>query len=566
MQSKQLKLSDIAIGQGHGEQGVLKKMLGPPDFNWGHHGKEEELKVVSNILEGMRFGGGNVSYSRSHDSLPSRRTHVTKLDRKNHPQATLGDVLWRHHGVIGGEPGTHLFNSYIIAREDGKNTLYALNHNDGDQDSYAGHGGFGGYKLAVAIPLDGNNLIIEDAGHRVIGVKIFDASIPSNKAEVKITMELGLGVDYVERSFVNDSKCHSIPSSRKGKLNHTPVVTRVQSLPDSIQKKGYLFAEYGGVDAYEFLKTFKPGLTTGQKIDFALMCVQEVEFLHRMRISHGDIKPENFLVGSKEGKINVRPTDFGSSKKHSLDGFRSVFADAGTPEYLPIHPQLKTFTRRQIDVFALLRFMLFPRQFTSISLDGGPNNKNIMGDNDYKHCIFHPDDFSNHSELKSFNELKHFLDNTCDRPCDASELSLSKLKDLLYKAQFEAELVEKFGQESAFAISKSDYLEMDPGSVQALESIVGADSYQWFVEKITDYNLRPLFDEHGALGGVDAFLVKFGEAASAQSISGPPVQGSLLQIYHSHLEKVNTLFKIINQQIPTLAQTVRKNGWLSSWG
>ncbi len=79
----------------------------------------------------------------------------------------------------------------------------------------------------------------------------------------------------------------------------------------------------------------KQGLTDEQKEDVALQLLEGIDFLHKHKVVHRDLKPGNILIVKYGGKVIPLITDFGLSKAAGVvDG--SVFSNsfgAGTPRY-----------------------------------------------------------------------------------------------------------------------------------------------------------------------------------------------------------------------------------------
>ena len=79
----------------------------------------------------------------------------------------------------------------------------------------------------------------------------------------------------------------------------------------------------------------KQGLTMEQKEDIATQLLEGIDFLHKHKVVHRDLKPGNILIVKHGGRIIPLITDFGLSKAAGVvDG--SVFSNsfgAGTPKY-----------------------------------------------------------------------------------------------------------------------------------------------------------------------------------------------------------------------------------------
>lgn len=79
----------------------------------------------------------------------------------------------------------------------------------------------------------------------------------------------------------------------------------------------------------------KQGLTAEQKEDIATQLLEGIDFLHKHKVVHRDLKPGNILIVKHGGKVIPLITDFGLSKAAGVvDGsvFSSSFG-AGTPRY-----------------------------------------------------------------------------------------------------------------------------------------------------------------------------------------------------------------------------------------
>ena len=79
----------------------------------------------------------------------------------------------------------------------------------------------------------------------------------------------------------------------------------------------------------------RQGLTAEQKEDIATQLLEGIDFLHKHKVVHRDLKPGNILIVKHGGRVIPLITDFGLSKAAGVvDG--SVFSNsfgAGTPRY-----------------------------------------------------------------------------------------------------------------------------------------------------------------------------------------------------------------------------------------
>ena len=106
----------------------------------------------------------------------------------------------------------------------------------------------------------------------------------------------------------------------------------------------YSFEDHRGLCDYAVMQYYpdgnlgnaiKQGLTSEQKEDIATQLLDGIDFLHKHKVVHRDLKPGNILVVRHGGRIIPLITDFGLSKAAGVvDG--SVFSNsfgAGTPRY-----------------------------------------------------------------------------------------------------------------------------------------------------------------------------------------------------------------------------------------
>ena len=106
----------------------------------------------------------------------------------------------------------------------------------------------------------------------------------------------------------------------------------------------YSFEDHRGLCDYAIMQYYpdgnlsnaiKQGLTTVQKEDIATQLLEGIDFLHKHKVVHRDLKPGNILIVRHGGRIIPLITDFGLSKAAGVvDG--SVFSNsfgAGTPRY-----------------------------------------------------------------------------------------------------------------------------------------------------------------------------------------------------------------------------------------
>ena len=122
-------------------------------------------------------------------------------------------------------------------------------------------------------------------------------------------------------------------------LNHVPKHPNIANYEEF-----YSYEDHRGVCDYAIMQYYpdgnlsnaiKQGLTAEQKEDIATQLLEGIDFLHKHKVVHRDLKPGNILMVKHGGKMIPLITDFGLSKAAGVaDG--SVFSNsfgAGTPKY-----------------------------------------------------------------------------------------------------------------------------------------------------------------------------------------------------------------------------------------
>jgi len=122
-------------------------------------------------------------------------------------------------------------------------------------------------------------------------------------------------------------------------LNHVPKHPNIANYEEfySFESPQGLF-DYAVMQYYpdgNLSNAIKQGLTEEQKEDIAIQLLEGIDFLHKHKVVHRDLKPGNILIVKDGSKIIPLITDFGLSKAAGVvDG--SVFSNsfgAGTPRY-----------------------------------------------------------------------------------------------------------------------------------------------------------------------------------------------------------------------------------------
>ena len=149
--------------------------------------------------------------------------------------------------------------------------------------------------------------------------------------------EVAIKVSEV-KTTANGKKTFSLKDEFEA-LNHVPKHPNIANYEEF-----YSFEMPNGIFDYAVMQYYPDGnlsnaikqsLTEEQKEDVATQLLEGIDFLHKHKVVHRDLKPGNILIVKHGGRIIPLITDFGLSKAAGVvDG--SVFSNsfgAGTPRY-----------------------------------------------------------------------------------------------------------------------------------------------------------------------------------------------------------------------------------------
>jgi len=195
------------------------------------------------------------------------------------------------------------------------------------------------YKLKL-IGKELDNYIIEDRiwqGATSTVYKVRDSFSPSEVFAMKILHLYRMEPIY-KKQFSKEGKLLI-------KLNH-PNIIKVYKLKKADEFL-YMLMEYiNGKSLKQLLMETEIPI---EKLIYIFWEVSKgIEYIHRKRIIHKDIKPENILVSYNFEKIKL--IDFGYAKK--IRWLKKVFAEGGTEKYMP--PEQKVgFVDKRSDIYSL---------------------------------------------------------------------------------------------------------------------------------------------------------------------------------------------------------------------
>jgi len=117
-------------------------------------------------------------------------------------------------------------------------------------------------------------------------------------------------------------------------------------VPKNRTHRYYIMAFVEGVTLKEY--TRKKALSVDMSVELALFLLKMSQFLIRLDLVHGDIKPENIMVTERKGKWVFKMVDFGSITEAYSDVTR-----AGTPSYLAPERFKQAPVNEQTELYAL---------------------------------------------------------------------------------------------------------------------------------------------------------------------------------------------------------------------
>lgn len=99
------------------------------------------------------------------------------------------------------------------------------------------------------------------------------------------------------------------------KIKHTKIIQFVGAFEMDVKRTVILVTEYlDGGELFERVVSEDFNLTETDACEFMKQILQGVEYLHRNRIVHLDLKPENIVCANKEG-MDIKIIDFGMAEK-----------------------------------------------------------------------------------------------------------------------------------------------------------------------------------------------------------------------------------------------------------
>ena len=117
-------------------------------------------------------------------------------------------------------------------------------------------------------------------------------------------------------------------------------------IPKNRTHRYYIMAYIEGKTLKEF--TAKKPLSVDMSVELAVFLLKMSQYLIRLDLVHGDIKPENIIVSERKGKLVFKMVDFGSI----TEAYSNV-TRAGTPSYLAPERFRQAPVNEQTEVYAI---------------------------------------------------------------------------------------------------------------------------------------------------------------------------------------------------------------------
>ena len=117
-------------------------------------------------------------------------------------------------------------------------------------------------------------------------------------------------------------------------------------IPKNRTHRYYVMSFLEGVTLKEY--TAKKPLSVDLSVELAIFLLKMSQFLIKLDLVHGDIKPENIIVTQRKGKLVFKMVDFGS-----ITEAYSNITRAGTPSYLAPERFKQGPVNEQTEVYAI---------------------------------------------------------------------------------------------------------------------------------------------------------------------------------------------------------------------
>jgi len=205
-------------------------------------------------------------------------------------------------------------------------------------------------ELDPRLQLKQSDLIIEEkykVGDVIDGYKLVKALIQNNRTWLAVNK----GVQYVikfspaeaiEDESILDFFVKEVWMAKRLKAGFFPKAV----IPKKRTHRYYIMSYVDGVSLKEFVA--KKPITVDMSIALAQFLLNMSQFLSKLDLVHGDIKPENIIVTKRKEKFVFKMVDFGSI----TEAYTNV-SRAGTPSYLAPERFEQAPISEQTEVYAI---------------------------------------------------------------------------------------------------------------------------------------------------------------------------------------------------------------------
>jgi len=158
------------------------------------------------------------------------------------------------------------------------------------------------------------------------------------------------GQTLVVKIYSKDIRANEVLTEKRI-LSSLPPHPNVIRLHDYLEKSNhaYFFIDYGGRDLWEHLRDLGGTLSVSDSLPIFKQMADAVMFIHHFKISHHDVKLENFVIDAHK---TVRLIDFGFARKYRENSTSSNYHCS--PAYASLNVLQKVpYSPEKSDVFSL---------------------------------------------------------------------------------------------------------------------------------------------------------------------------------------------------------------------
>ena len=205
-------------------------------------------------------------------------------------------------------------------------------------------------ELDPRLKLKQSNLIVEEeykVGEVVDGYELIKPLIQNNRTwlctnkGVQYVIKFA-PIEVIDDEMVLDFFVKEVWMAKRLKAGFFPKAV----VPKKRTHRYYIMSFIEGVSLKEFIE--KKPLSVDMSIDLAEYLLKMSQFLTKLDLVHGDVKPENIIVSKRKDKFVFKMVDFGS-----ITESYSLVSRAGTPSYLAPERFNQSPITEQTEIYAI---------------------------------------------------------------------------------------------------------------------------------------------------------------------------------------------------------------------